>query len=91
MIEHHARAVHGIGYDTWHGGRFLDAWADEWIVHGLKDAFAHYDATDMKKALISTMDLFRQVAVKTAEALRFAYPAESDKYATDWVKQQVRV
>ena len=32
--------------DVWHDGRFLERWADNTVLEGLKDCFAHYDAAD---------------------------------------------
>jgi aminoglycoside 6-adenylyltransferase len=60
MIEWHARATHGWDHDTWHEGRFLDQWADPRAVAGLREADAHYDADDVRRALFATIDLFRR-------------------------------
>jgi aminoglycoside 6-adenylyltransferase len=35
MIEWHARTTNGWSYDTWHGGRFLEQWADTRVVKDL--------------------------------------------------------
>ncbi|MBN1978047.1 MAG: aminoglycoside 6-adenylyltransferase [Anaerolineae bacterium] len=86
MIEWHARAKSSFEYDTWHGGRFLERWADPRIVDGLRDAFAHYDEDDLWRGLLATMDLFRWVAVETAELLEHAYPSSADEHATELVK-----
>jgi aminoglycoside 6-adenylyltransferase len=90
MIERHARATHGWEYDTWHDGRFLEQWADPRAVAGLRDAYAHYDAEDLRRALWATMELFRWLATETATQLGFAYPAAADRYATEWVRSSLR-
>jgi len=60
MIEWHARATHGWDYDTWYDGRFLHQWADPRTAAGLREADAHYDADDVRRALFATTDLFRR-------------------------------
>ena len=85
MIERHAHATQGPGCDTWHGGRFLDTWADAATRRGLREAFARYDAEDIGRALFATMDLFRDLAKESAGRLGFDYPAQADRAATEWV------
>ncbi len=81
-IELHARVFHDADYDTWHGGRFLEQWADPRILAGLREAFAHYDEDDLWRALLATMDLFRWVTKEIAECLGYLYPPSVDEYAT---------
>ena len=85
IIECHAHAIHGFDYDTWHSGRFIEEWAENWIIEMLQQCFSHYNEEDTKMALLSTMDLFRLVAVEVAEKLKFKYPKEADEYTTKWV------
>ena len=75
LIEHHARA-HG-GPDPWYNGRFIERWAQPWMLEGLAAAYARYDMADMARALLATMDLFRDVASE----LDFAYPKDAEAYA----------
>lgn len=86
MLERHARATHGWQYDTWHDGRFLEQWADPRALAGLREAYARYDAEDIRRALLATMGLFRWVAVETGERLGFPYPALAGERAMEWVK-----
>jgi aminoglycoside 6-adenylyltransferase len=69
MTEWHARATNCWDYDTWHGGRFLEQWADPRIVARLRDTFAHYDEDDVWRTLLAMMNLFRWVAGETAVQL----------------------
>lgn len=85
MIACHAHATRGWEHDTWHSGRFLEQWADPRAVSGLRAAYAHYDAADIRRALIATMELFRWLAMETAERLGFDYPAAGADRATEWV------
>jgi aminoglycoside 6-adenylyltransferase len=89
MIEWHARAVKGWDYDTWHDGRFLDSWADPGVKQGLSNAFAHYNKSDVARALEATMNLFRTLAAETAGVMGYAYPSESDCRCTEWVKDSL--
>ncbi len=90
MIEWHTRATNGWDYDTWHHGRFLERWADPRAVKGLRDAYAHYDEEeeeeeeeDVRRALLATMDLFRWLAIETAEQLSYPHPTLADEHATE--------
>lgn len=87
MIECHAHAVHGMEYDTWHNGRFLEEWADAWIVQRLGECFSRYDKDGIKDALLATMDLFRLMAVEAAQGLGYEYPVKADRYSTEWVNK----
>ena len=82
MLECHAHATQGAAHDTWFRGRFLEEWADPRAVRELRAVFAHYDAEDIWQALFATMDLFRWLALETAQHLGFTYPAEGDAFAT---------
>ena len=89
-MECHAHVENGLEYDTWHNGRFLEEWAADWIVKKLAGCFAQYEELDIKRALLNTMDLFRRVAVETADRLFYTYPKEADEYASAWVNQALR-
>ena len=87
MIEYHAHALHGQEYCTWLMGRLVEEWAEKWIVEKLPGCFAHYEEGDIGRALASTMDLFRLVAMETAEKFSFKYPKETDEYAVTQVNR----
>jgi aminoglycoside 6-adenylyltransferase len=86
MIEWHTGAASGWSGDTWHNGRFLEQWADPRAVEGLRTAFAHYDAADVRRALLATIDLFRWLATETAGQLGYPYPASADEHVTALVR-----
>ncbi len=87
MMEWHARIVRAPGRDTWMRGRFLEEWADPRAKRALRTAFAHYDEEDVWHSLFATMDLFRWISRETMDKLGFAYPAESDRHATELVQE----
>ena len=68
LLEWHARAV-DPSVDTWHGGRFLERWADPGALSALEKAFAHYDVRDVARALWETIDLFQGLEEETASRL----------------------
>jgi aminoglycoside 6-adenylyltransferase len=85
MVEWHARAVSGWGYDTWYEGKRITEWADAETLAALTRCFGHFDAADSWRALLATMDLFRRLATETAARLGYAYPAALDAHATGYV------
>jgi aminoglycoside 6-adenylyltransferase len=87
MMEWHARATQGQQHDTWLRGRFLEEWVDPRVLPQLQRAFAHYDEADIWQALFATMDLFRWLAVETAEQLRYSYPTFGAERATELARQ----
>lgn len=87
MLEWHARATRGFSYDTWMRGRFLEEWADPRAVAALPGLFAHYDAGDIGRAILATMDLFRWLAAETAERWGYARPLEGEQAVTERVQQ----
>lgn len=68
LLEWHARAV-DPSVDTWHGGRFLERWADPAALAALERAFAHYDVRDVARGLWETIDLFQGLEEVTAGRL----------------------
>lgn len=90
VMEWHARAVKGWGYDTWHDGKFAAEWTDPQTWAALDHAFGHFDAGDSWRALLVTMDLFRRLAGETAAHLGYPYPALLDERVTQFVNQLKR-
>lgn len=87
VLEVHATTKNHA--DVWHGGRFLDRWADEETCAELKNCFAHYDKTDMKNALKSTHRLFARIATETAALKNFAYSSEAEKFSNEFLKEKL--
>ncbi len=85
MIELYSHTVNSSNYDTWHCGRFIEQWAEPWIVERFPDIYGSYSANDIFRALFGTMDLFRKLAVETAGRLNYIYPHEADTYAENFL------
>lgn len=86
MIEWHAQSKNGWEYDTWHDGRFLPEWTDAQTLNELHNSFAHFNAGDSWRALLSTMRLFRRLAHETAAVVEYDYPSLLDQRATRFVE-----
>lgn len=65
--------------DTWYDGRFLEQWADPEALRQLRGVYAHYDRADVRRALLVTCGLFRQVARDIAERMGHRYPEVDDE------------
>jgi aminoglycoside 6-adenylyltransferase len=55
--------------DTWHGGRFLERWADPQALSQLRQAYAGDDAGEVARALWATAELFQRLEGDCAERL----------------------
>ena len=87
MIEWQAHATRGVAYDTWHQGRFLEEWADPWVLAELRGALAHYDTEDTWRALTASMDLYRRLSHEVAAKLGYSVWAAADERVTALVQQ----
>jgi aminoglycoside 6-adenylyltransferase len=79
MMEWHSKTTGDSQTDTWIRGRFLEEWADPRAVKQLPEIFAHYDEADIWRALLGTIELYRWLAVETAEVLDYSYPFQADE------------
>lgn len=86
MTEYYSLALHGSDYDTWHSGRFIEQWAEPWVVKEFENIYAGYSDKDIMKAISTTMNLFRKIAIETADKWDYQYPVISGKYATEWFR-----
>ena len=68
LLEWQARSL-DPSVDTWHGGRFLERWADPGALSALESAYAHYDVRDVARALWATIDLCQGLEEETAARL----------------------
>jgi aminoglycoside 6-adenylyltransferase len=90
MVQWHTKASHGWQTDIWHSGRFMEKWADQRVIEGLRGSFAHYDAADIARALLAQMESFREVAIETVKLLGYLYPQDADDYCSVWVKERLQ-
>ena len=75
------------GRDVWHDGRFVDRWADDWILEKLTVCFAHYEKNDIGKALVHTHELFKKLAADVADMNRYIYPQKAENTASEFLKR----
>ncbi len=76
MMRWHAHALHDWGYDIWFRGRFLEQWADPRILTSPRDALATYAEQDVRRALMTTMEMFRWLQIQVAEHLAIPSPLQ---------------
>jgi aminoglycoside 6-adenylyltransferase len=88
MLAWHARALHGLEYDTWHDGRYLEQWADPRALSALPQTFGAYDRTDLRRALAATLDLVNRLAQEIAGRLGFPYPSAARAQTLAWLRQE---
>jgi aminoglycoside 6-adenylyltransferase len=87
MVDWHAQSQHGWALDTWHGGRFLERWAEPEAVRDLPGTFAAYAPADIQRALVATLALFQQLAMTVADNLGLHYPEDAHSYVKTWIEQ----
>jgi aminoglycoside 6-adenylyltransferase len=89
MLEWHAHAQKGEQFDTWLRGRFLEEWADPRALAELSATFAHYDRHDIRRALLSTMDLFNWLEYETANHWGYTCPHTGETQAAEATKRLI--
>ena len=75
------------GRDVWHDGRFVDRWADDWILEKLTVCFAHYEKNDIGKALVHTHELFKKLAADVADMNGYFYPQKAENTSSEFLKR----
>ncbi|MBI5566495.1 MAG: aminoglycoside 6-adenylyltransferase [Chloroflexi bacterium] len=71
---------------VWHDGRDIAQWADRLAVTALPGSFAAYNATDLRRALLATLDLYRWLSIETAQRSGFAFPTDTHQQVVQWLK-----
>ncbi len=89
MLEWHTLAA-DPQRRVWHDGRDIAQWADRRAVMALPGSFAAYDALDLQRALLATLDVYRWVASETAQRLGLVFPAKTHAQVIGWLKAIVR-
>jgi aminoglycoside 6-adenylyltransferase len=74
---------------VWHDGRDIAQWADRRAVMALPGSFAAYNAADLRRALFATLDLYRWLAIETAQRSGVIFPAKTHEQVIDWLKSIV--
>lgn len=85
MLEWHAHATHDSPVDTYYRGDFMRDWVSEVTWQELHSVFAHFDATDSRKALLASIRLFTRLTDETAARLGYTYPRKMVAEVTDYI------
>jgi aminoglycoside 6-adenylyltransferase len=91
MIEWHTQAHNKEGIDTWFSGRFMEKWADKKILARLNKIDARCERKDIIRALYMVIDLFHELAGKTADLLHYTYEHKSAEWTRNWIKKTVSI
>ena len=86
MVEWQARAAHGWDHDTWHGGKFIAAWADAPVYAAFAQSFALTGLADGWRAMQARLNLFHQLARDLARRQGFDYPLALEQRILDCVR-----
>ena len=86
FVEWQAEARSDGATNTFYGGRFLEQWAAPETVAGLAVSQAHYDAADLRRAIVEGMELFRGLAAEVADAVGVSYPSRAHDSIRGWLQ-----
>ena len=84
LTRWHAALVGDVG-DTWHGGRFLERWADPRAVDGLRRAMTTSDRSAIGASLVAACQLTALLGTELAEAVGWAYPRDAHERVVAWL------
>lgn len=87
MMEWHTLAKNNWNINVNWLGKNIKQWVEPKIHNRLNNIFGHFDSEDSWKALIATIDLFRDLSKETAKLLRFSYPDDIDKNLTEFINK----
>lgn len=88
MVAWHARAKHGWENDgTGYRLKWIERWADPYVLEALPRIYARYDADDMWRALFETMNMYHRLTAETAGLLGYDCELDTALHVSKWVKQ----
>ncbi len=85
MLEWHALATRDREIDVWYIGTKMKRWVDDTTWDELQHVFGRFDRADSWRGLIAMMVLFTRLTHETASALDLDYPADSERFITEYV------
>jgi aminoglycoside 6-adenylyltransferase len=68
-------------------GKCLREWISPSYLKRLPDCFSGWNASDQRKALLESLDLFRELAKATASALNMSYQEKADQDITAFISK----
>lgn len=89
LIKTEIKLRKGPDYDTWHGFRFFEQWADPDIIESFKKLYAPYDEKEIWHALIKTMNVYEKMAKKVCHSMGIEYPLVANRYAVQLVEKML--
>ena len=76
--------------DIWYDGRYLAEWADGEALADMPATFAAYEAADLQRALLATLDLARRLIRDVSDQLGDTYPTEADQFVTQQLQDMLQ-
>ncbi len=89
MVQWHAGIKSNWSKDVWHMGKFINKWADNFVLEKLDTLFGHYDLNDSWNALFACNNLFGQLAHKVAEQLKYSYPDDIEGTVSQLIRSKL--
>lgn len=88
MIEWYEQSLHGLEYDTWHGGRFIEQWAEPAIYQNLAGTFGNFELENLWQALEESMRLFTQLTLAISEREQLILNTNLGENVTQWISEK---
>lgn len=85
MLEWRAVTKGKSRVDVWYIGSHIKEWVEPEIWGELQRVFSHFDSNDGWRGLLATTELFRRVALETAEQAGLVYPNDVDRSVTQYI------
>lgn len=87
MVEWYEQSLHGPNYDTWHGGKFIQTWAEEEIYQALFGIFGNFDIASNWQALEQSTRLFSELATKIQTMQNFTLQDDLGQNVLTWIEK----
>lgn len=87
IIEIFSKYKNGQDYETWHKGRFIEQWADPFIVEKMVSIYGTYDAENTWNALQRTISLFSTLSAMLFEFEIYKKIENPEPYFKKWIQE----
>ncbi|RBL88156.1 aminoglycoside 6-adenylyltransferase [Chitinophaga flava] len=84
LIEIYTKIRQGRDYDTWHHARFLEQWAEPFIVEQLPHIYGHYEIVDAWKAMEATAALFSEITRRIMQEMPDLQLLNPEAHVREW-------
>ncbi|MEO1768939.1 aminoglycoside 6-adenylyltransferase [Enterococcus sp. 665A] len=85
VIEWYEQSLHGLEYDTWHGGRFLEKWVEPDLYQAIAGTYGNFELASLWQALIESMELFTQLTQAISAREQLTLDSNLGENITNWI------